>query len=256
MKNNKFTLIELIVVIAIVGILISILLPSLKQARGKAETGVCLSNMKGNYALAESFRVSNNGKYPALIGDITWQSDSNLHSFTDNKSGSYGLFQLMLFQQNQTTHTSTTEKFENFICPSTSISSQKNKDQGYVWYTSYGGNRYAFADMGGIHKYANPMKMTPLNGYELSDIIMYSEGDFSHTGFVGQYTMTVKTEQWNGKPTNYFAINWHYRLDHLGPKDSKTLNNTYFDGHAKTLSYWKNTAEMESTQWSTFFPNN
>ncbi|MCM8534145.1 MAG: DUF1559 domain-containing protein [Lentisphaeraceae bacterium] len=43
---RKFTLIELLVVISIIGILITILIPSLKTARAEAERAVCLSNMK------------------------------------------------------------------------------------------------------------------------------------------------------------------------------------------------------------------
>ena len=65
MKKQRFTLIEMLVVIAIIGILSSMLLPSLSKARLKARQQVCLSNQRQVHIATTSYMVDENSYGPA-----------------------------------------------------------------------------------------------------------------------------------------------------------------------------------------------
>jgi prepilin-type N-terminal cleavage/methylation domain-containing protein/prepilin-type processing-associated H-X9-DG protein len=59
--RSAFTLVELLVVIGILGVLLSILLPSLASARSSARTSVCLSNLRQLSAGWNLYADQNNG---------------------------------------------------------------------------------------------------------------------------------------------------------------------------------------------------
>ena len=59
---KKFTLLEMVVVIAIIGILLTLLLPSLAQAREAAKKAVCKSNKKQIFVGIQVFASENDGK--------------------------------------------------------------------------------------------------------------------------------------------------------------------------------------------------
>ena len=59
--QQKFTLIEVLVVVAIIGILASLLLPSLSKARMTSRIAVCKSNLKQVYTAQVLFADDNDG---------------------------------------------------------------------------------------------------------------------------------------------------------------------------------------------------
>ena len=68
MKEKKFTLLELLVVVAVIAILISLLIPSLGKAREKSKRYVCMSNLKQVYYFALNDAKKNDDKILAYYG--------------------------------------------------------------------------------------------------------------------------------------------------------------------------------------------
>ena len=64
---KRFTLLELMIVIAVLGILTTILLPSLSNTRGAGRRAVCISNQKQILTALTSYVVQNNTYFPQTI---------------------------------------------------------------------------------------------------------------------------------------------------------------------------------------------
>ena len=71
-SRASFTLIELLIVIAIIGVLASLLLPSLGKARKKALGTHCLNNTKQLAIAITSYTDDNDQYYPASYGNFSW----------------------------------------------------------------------------------------------------------------------------------------------------------------------------------------
>ena len=75
---KKFTLMELLIVVAIIGILLSLLLPSLSKARLKAKRVLCLNNLKQLNIAQTSYSTSNNGSLAVSSRGTSWSTYSNV----------------------------------------------------------------------------------------------------------------------------------------------------------------------------------
>jgi prepilin-type N-terminal cleavage/methylation domain-containing protein len=78
-RRQGFTLIELMIVIAIIGVLAAIAVPNFKAARERANTRACYANQKTIVGAMEMYNLDKNTKRTNLQGGF----------FGDLKSGGY-----------------------------------------------------------------------------------------------------------------------------------------------------------------------
>jgi len=64
MKKKGFTLIELMIVVAIIGILAAIAIPNMVYTKKKAKLSACKSNLKNIAAALDMYAGDNNDTYP------------------------------------------------------------------------------------------------------------------------------------------------------------------------------------------------
>jgi len=106
-KSQKgFTLIELMIVIAIIAILAAILIPNFLHARAQAQTSGCEANEKQIATALEEYAVDNNGLYgpggtvtSTLLGtqylSVTPTDPVNKSNYSvTTATGSYGSYQI------------------------------------------------------------------------------------------------------------------------------------------------------------------
>ncbi len=92
-NGNGFTLMELLVVVAIIGILVGILVPALAIARQLAQLGACKSNVKGIHTAIKMYETADNRlpmirTQPTADADVNGAPDST--TGTDDKLGENG----------------------------------------------------------------------------------------------------------------------------------------------------------------------
>ena len=91
--HRKFTLIELLIVIAVIGILVTLLMPSLARAREAAKSAVCMSNLSQIGKAASMYRHDNNNRFPGKI------AGNGKHGWVGKKGSS--ITQSKMFPQNR-----------------------------------------------------------------------------------------------------------------------------------------------------------
>ena len=120
MVKRKFTLLELLIVIAIIGILMTLLLPNLQKTRKIAQLAVCLSNQSQISKMVMVYTNNNNQRVPpykATSTDIIkWGFDTRFFYFGTNFSSRKNLAYLW-----DTEEQIVTSNTSMLFCPSQSV---------------------------------------------------------------------------------------------------------------------------------------
>ncbi|MDR1282498.1 MAG: DUF1559 domain-containing protein [Opitutaceae bacterium] len=93
-----FTLVELLTVIAIIGILAAIIIPVVGKVRQSAKAATCLSNLRQMGVAIAAYRVDNKGFPPAPIEKFRSDSHENRTVWEGTPPGGYGAIGLGLLQ--------------------------------------------------------------------------------------------------------------------------------------------------------------
>ena len=70
-KKKGFTLIELMIVIAIIAILAAILVPNFLRARAQGMVTACKANLKNMGTALEMYATDNSGRYPTTLNGLS-----------------------------------------------------------------------------------------------------------------------------------------------------------------------------------------
>ena len=88
-RTSAFTLIELLTVIAVIGILAAILIPVIGNVRQKADEATCLNNLRQIGAAMGLYQSDHKGVFPAAVED--WTGPAGQRGLWFEQLANYGL---------------------------------------------------------------------------------------------------------------------------------------------------------------------
>ena len=178
-RQAGFTLIEILVVIAIIGVLMALLLPALSMVREAARRNQCAANLKQIGVALLGYHATNDCFPPAVVvtaprsGGILWHGWSihyRLIPYFD-QGATFPAYNLDLPYSDVGNNAFRNVPFPYFLCPSDRNADSHRFDANHV-NTNYGFNRGSWYTWGGIDHPVRPTgPFYPNSRTRLADII-------------------------------------------------------------------------------------
>lgn len=246
--KEKFTMVELLIIIAIIAILVGMLLPVLQKAKEQAYKIKCISNLS-QIGKACSFYTDDNKDYPVLLmnGDKPSNSTQRWYSASENDGmlapylRLYSSAPLGGFYKS-----ATVTRYSHFACPSRNFSGQN----GYV---------HAM----GLQGQLSVITMQSGEAGKVGDIFRPSRSCYIAESPFGNSIISYTKADWPAFPHNNPACGTG---DGAGT-DTPLLNGPgscnvlFFDLHVESIarnrmpSYQRNTSDYKTTFWRPWYRN-
>jgi prepilin-type N-terminal cleavage/methylation domain-containing protein len=212
--NKKFTIIELLVVVAIIGILATLLLPSLNRAREAAKIAVCTSN-QSQLALAYNlYSMENNRMAVQHKWYVDYAGAQGIHSYASQyKPADRPLNEYLNDLSGESEMTK---------CPSDLGDPWKPSRQSrYIEF----GNSYSakYASYMNIDKFTN---ITNTSGTAWNSGITLLGFDFASSKALFFSNVLTAGRSWDSP-----LAKWHSKSEPIFPI-------AFVDGHAKAVNFW------------------
>lgn len=208
MRSRFFTLVELLVVIAVIAVLSSLLLPALGKARGTARSILCKNNLKQVSVLMDFYRQDYNDYQPALFDN-------------PGMMNTYWVYKLVSYLDPQFSWSNNSKAGRVLICPdgeplyyaSNAYLTGGNSPLRSTMYPARGG--FCYVDF----EITTDIQKTPMPA---KHVLNPSQRALLHGDGVPQITGMRSDSLW-WAATNFPSMNWVH--------SGATVNTGYVDGH-------------------------
>jgi prepilin-type N-terminal cleavage/methylation domain-containing protein/prepilin-type processing-associated H-X9-DG protein len=211
-----FTLVELLVCLGVIVVLVSLIVPALRNAREQARVVECLTVLRGLSSEASSWQGSSREKLPNTWDYAQFVIDSNLANVPESENSVLGL---SYAQQVSLWHApflangwSLQQHHKRFICPS-----RKRPSRG-------------------------ELGLSELDSYWYSIALLTSSTLWPAHGAIGlvpesaRRTVQLADVRFPSAKSMYFErASWHGNRAHVWQSEASPCNVVFVDGHARAL---------------------